>query len=134
MLVSFLVYSSTMNMEGICFSETSVDFQQITRRYIPEDRTLRFFSLAFNPQPGRSVKLVLAFASIVISGFNLLEIHDQHFYFLLDMHVFRFGTPSSTKEGSVFLCRRYVCCTVVSARVYRVTMDPVYPLSLHYNK
>jgi hypothetical protein len=27
-------------MEATCLSETSVDFQRITRRYIPEDRTL----------------------------------------------------------------------------------------------
>jgi hypothetical protein len=39
-------------------------------------------------------------------------------------------------EGSVFLCRRYVCCTVVSARLYprchgvQVNMDSVHPLSL----
>jgi hypothetical protein len=34
------------------------------------------------------------------------------------MYVFRNGTSSLTKEESVFLCRRHVCCTVVSARVY----------------
>jgi hypothetical protein len=33
------------------------------------------------------------------------------------MYVFRNGASSSTREGSIFLCRRYVCCTVVSARV-----------------
>jgi hypothetical protein len=27
-------------MEAICSSETSVDFQRVTRRYIPEDSTL----------------------------------------------------------------------------------------------
>jgi hypothetical protein len=27
-------------MEAICFSETSVDFQRITPRYIPEDNTV----------------------------------------------------------------------------------------------
>jgi hypothetical protein len=27
-------------MKGTCSSEKSVDFQQTTRRYIPEDRTL----------------------------------------------------------------------------------------------
>jgi hypothetical protein len=34
-LVSFLGYSSTLKMEAICSSETSVNFQQTTRRYIP---------------------------------------------------------------------------------------------------
>jgi hypothetical protein len=67
---------------------------------------------------GRSVKLLLAFASTVIPGFSRLEIHDQDFYTVLDMYVFRSGTSSLTKEESVFLCRRYVCCTVVPARAY----------------
>jgi hypothetical protein len=39
-LHSCLVYSSTIKMEASCSSETSVDFQQTTRRYISEDRTL----------------------------------------------------------------------------------------------
>jgi hypothetical protein len=36
-LVSCLAYSSTLNMEATCSSETSGDFQQPTWRYIPED-------------------------------------------------------------------------------------------------
>jgi hypothetical protein len=32
--------SSTLKMEAICSSETSVDTQRTTRRYIPEDGTL----------------------------------------------------------------------------------------------
>jgi hypothetical protein len=39
-LVSCLVYSSSVKMEAKCSSETSVDFQGTTRRYIPEDDTL----------------------------------------------------------------------------------------------
>jgi hypothetical protein len=34
-----MVYSSVLKMETICSSETSVDFQRTTWRYIPEDRT-----------------------------------------------------------------------------------------------
>jgi hypothetical protein len=84
-----------------------------------------------SPSSGRSVKLLLVFASTVILGLNLLEIHDQGFYSLLDTYVFRNGASSSTKAGSVFLCRRYVRCTVVSARVYprchgvKISMDSV---------
>jgi hypothetical protein len=37
---SCLAYSSTLKMVAICSSETSVDFQRSTRRYIPEDSTL----------------------------------------------------------------------------------------------
>jgi hypothetical protein len=33
-------YGLTLKMKAICSSETSVDFQRTTRRYIPEDRTL----------------------------------------------------------------------------------------------
>jgi hypothetical protein len=40
MLVSCLAYFSALNMEVTCFSKTSVDFQQNTLYYIPEDRTL----------------------------------------------------------------------------------------------
>jgi hypothetical protein len=39
-LVSCSAYSSTKKMEAICCSETSVDFQRTTRRYIAEDGTL----------------------------------------------------------------------------------------------
>jgi hypothetical protein len=39
MRVSCLVYSPGLTMEDTCSSDTSVDFEQTTRRYIPEDRT-----------------------------------------------------------------------------------------------
>jgi hypothetical protein len=39
-LVSCSAYFSTLKMEAICSSETSVDTQLTTRRYIPEDGTL----------------------------------------------------------------------------------------------
>jgi hypothetical protein len=67
---------------------------------------------------GRSVKLLLDLASSVIPVFSLLDIHDEDFYSLLDVYVFRNGVSSSTKEGSVFLRRCYACCTVFSARIY----------------
>jgi hypothetical protein len=66
----------------------------------------------------RSVKLLLAFDSTVVPGFSLLEIHDQDFSYFLDMHVFRNGASSSMREGAAYLCRRYVCCTVVSAQLH----------------
>jgi hypothetical protein len=39
-LVSCSAYSWTLKMEATCSSETSVDFQRTTHRYIPEHRTL----------------------------------------------------------------------------------------------
>jgi hypothetical protein len=41
MLVSCLAYSSTLKMKATCSSETSVDFQRTTQRYIPEKRTFQ---------------------------------------------------------------------------------------------
>jgi hypothetical protein len=35
-----LGFSSILKMEGTCSSETSVDFQRTTKRYIPEARAL----------------------------------------------------------------------------------------------
>jgi hypothetical protein len=40
MLISYLSYSSALNMEAIVSSETSGYFQRTTWRYIPEDNTL----------------------------------------------------------------------------------------------
>jgi hypothetical protein len=39
-----LAYSSTLKMDAICSSETSVDFHLTTQRYIPEDVILDFYS------------------------------------------------------------------------------------------
>jgi hypothetical protein len=58
------------------------------------------------------------------------------------LYVFRNGAASLTKKGSVFLCRRYVFFTVISARVHvymrchavQVTMERGHPLSLHCAK
>jgi hypothetical protein len=60
---------------------------------------------------GRSIRLLLAFASTVIPFFSHLVVHDKDLCSLLDMYMFRNGTSSSTRAGPVFLCRRYVCCT-----------------------
>jgi hypothetical protein len=51
MLDSFSAYFSTLEMEATCSSESSVDFQRATRRYIPEVRTvgvkiIRFVGMA----------------------------------------------------------------------------------------
>jgi hypothetical protein len=40
MLVSCLAYFTTLRVEAICSSETSVEFLMTTLRYIPEDSTL----------------------------------------------------------------------------------------------
>jgi hypothetical protein len=45
MMISCLAFSSTLNMETKCSSETSVDFQRTTQRHVPEDRILSLPSL-----------------------------------------------------------------------------------------
>jgi hypothetical protein len=41
MLVSCLVYYSTLKMKVTCFSEMLDDFQRTRRTYIPKDRTIQ---------------------------------------------------------------------------------------------
>jgi hypothetical protein len=67
----------------------------------------------------RIYPVLLAFASTVIPLFSLLDIHDQDFYPLLDIYVFRNVAFFMTKEGSVFLCRRYDLSAVDSPLVYQ---------------
>jgi hypothetical protein len=45
MLVSWVAFSSTLKMEAICSSETSVGFQQTTRRYIPRIENFSYSQL-----------------------------------------------------------------------------------------
>jgi hypothetical protein len=39
-----------MKMEATCSSETSVDFQRTTRRYIPEERTFLYLRISHDCQ------------------------------------------------------------------------------------
>jgi hypothetical protein len=41
-LISYLAYSSALNLEATSSTETSEDFQRSTRRYISEDITLQY--------------------------------------------------------------------------------------------
>lgn len=87
---------------------------------------------------GQSVKLLLDLASTGILGFRACQDLTKIF-FLLDVRVWEMG-PLQRGEGSVFLWRRYVCCTVVLAQGYlcchcvQVPVGTVHPLSLQYSK
>jgi hypothetical protein len=59
-LVSCSVYSSTLKIEEIYSSETSVDFQRTTRRYIPEYKC-----------PSVTFCLSYFFLSVPITSLNL---------------------------------------------------------------
>jgi hypothetical protein len=59
--------------------------------------SLSLTELLSHPWLCRSIKLLLAFASTVISGFSVHEIHDQDIVSALDMYVFQNGASYSTK-------------------------------------
>jgi hypothetical protein len=67
LLVGLLDFSSTLKMEAICSSETSVDTQRTTRRHIPEDDTLHN---ALNFYSRGSVSNVGLITSSSISGIS----------------------------------------------------------------
>jgi hypothetical protein len=48
-------YPSTLQMEVICYSETSIDIQRAMRRYIPEDNT---FEIVKGSQDYRTASVV----------------------------------------------------------------------------
>jgi hypothetical protein len=73
---------------------------------------------------GRSLKLLLTLANTVIPGFESRWDPWTRFVFS-PRHV---GPSLRRVEGSVFLCRRYVCCTAVSARVYPHCHDVIWTL------
>jgi hypothetical protein len=57
------------------------------QRLLSSLAVLTRFQLLNSLTVGWSVKLLLAFTSTVIPGFNLPEIHGQDFYSLLDMRM-----------------------------------------------
>jgi hypothetical protein len=95
MLVSCLAYSSTLKMEAKCSSEESADFQQTTRHYIPEERTL----------PG-SVLFAGCFSHTCFS----LQFHpeDRGSMFLRNVGEFFFGLHRVTSQKIVLLNSRQV--------------------------
>jgi hypothetical protein len=50
-LVSCLNFSSILKMEATFSSETSVEFQQTTRRYVPQDRALQTYYIKVDSLP-----------------------------------------------------------------------------------
>jgi hypothetical protein len=66
MLVS---YSSALKMEAVSSSETSVDFQRTTRRYIPEDRNLHTAVRTSKPLIGKHTLLAAYFMLVSLLFF-----------------------------------------------------------------
>jgi hypothetical protein len=46
-MVAFLGYSSTLMVEEICYSDTSVNHQQTTRRHIPKESAVQIITLMY---------------------------------------------------------------------------------------
>jgi hypothetical protein len=78
--------------KDLIFSVSSFSFSKVAN-------IRKFHDFVWLLSVGQSVKLLLAFASTVIPRFNLLEIHDQDFYSLLDIYVFQNVASSSEREG-----------------------------------
>jgi hypothetical protein len=75
-----------------------------------------------------SVKLLLAFAGIIIPGFRLHMIHDQDFCSLLDMYMFRNGAFSSFYVGTKFVAlqfqHEYICnCIILIQDIQRFSVN-----------
>jgi hypothetical protein len=81
-LVSYSAYSSTLKMEATCSSETSVDFQLTTRRYIPEDRALNNKTL-YCTQVFVNIGSTTPISVHVLSMFIFL-IHFTYYHILRD--------------------------------------------------
>jgi hypothetical protein len=81
---------------------------------------------------GRSFKLMLVFASTVVPGFSLFEIHDQDLYSLLDMNVFPNGGLLFDEGGGGGRCF-YVGATFDAPQFQHEYIRPVTAsrLSLH---
>jgi hypothetical protein len=47
LMVAFSVYSLALKMEEICYSDTSVNHQQTTRRYIPKESAVQIITLMY---------------------------------------------------------------------------------------
>jgi hypothetical protein len=127
LMLVFVLYPN-LALAGWYFSAADTELSRSTHLRAPNQTNCK----------SQSFKFLLAFASTVIPRFSVLEIHDQDILFST-LYVFQQRISYSTREGSIFLCRRYVCCTVVSGRVYtpcqgvQVTTDSLHPLSLHYH-
>jgi hypothetical protein len=93
---SCLDYSSTLNLEATCSSETSVDLQRTTRCYIPEDRTR--FGNRVSPSDGRSLRKIL---------WGILELqlkcHKSIFFTLQRSITFRKTVPYLNSDFPLFL-------------------------------
>jgi hypothetical protein len=92
-------YSSNLKMEETCSSETSVDFQRPTRRYIPEDKTLHYhrcqnFKSCVNSKCINIIyKYIATFDDTVVTNLRILfrhlpggknKSHERHINFMIE--------------------------------------------------
>jgi hypothetical protein len=84
MPVSCSAYSVTLKMEAICSSETSVDFQQTTRHYIPEYSTLQgtflieWATFNFSKKDCNMAVVTFAYSHVWIVSLWVLNAIDYH--------------------------------------------------------
>jgi hypothetical protein len=78
-------------MEAICSSETSVEFQQTTRRYIPEDGTLK-----------KTLMLV-----------EILRLFEPQLYFRLQFH-----SPHQNFSESGYIFQIFRTNVIIKLQIY----------------
>jgi hypothetical protein len=113
LLVPCFSYSSTLKVEAIYSSETSIDFQRTTRRYIPECWTLQMFQGCDNCllETKENVKplIPLLYPSIVYTF--LVSIYNNNHY--------KMDTRGNTKFKN-WVSKEYVLCfsNRINCKVY----------------
>jgi hypothetical protein len=134
-LVSCSAYSSTLKMETICSSETSVDFQRVTRRYIPEDKTLHnhrcenlksYFHLSVLLHPPFYFSVLLSCHPASLFTQVLLVIT-----FASDKHFGLVAVGRSSLEGNTAVSRKEVASGAVIPTMHGTSLHSFCILAVH---
>jgi hypothetical protein len=88
----------------------------VSKLFGVKNRNSRTFLTVVTTDPNLKKNVLLAYFLFLSLGF--IKIHDQDICSVLDIYLYRIWTSTLMREGSVFLRRCYICCTIVSARVY----------------
>jgi hypothetical protein len=137
-------------MEATCSSETSVDFQQTTKHYIPEDRTLQYvsYSCKYNTISNRwtllsrmtcsstcmpslpTIFLLIHISTDQISNFTVLfmfmdlhlyVLYHKHHYHYVGFEVFTVVVMKSTIFWDVTQCSLLRCSSETSVASQQTT-------------
>jgi hypothetical protein len=109
-VVAFLAYSSTLKMEAVCYSETSVNLYSITRWHIPEDNVFIIITVLKSKSKSKSHYGQQSIGQFVlVSGAHLGLATNFSFPLRFSLDSCRFvilKRPVWREDGSVIYC----CC------------------------